>query len=63
LAELFVANTPISQEMLYLNLAEVDTNLEMRSRRVCRYGAPGVSSNFSIYIDTMQYYGNGVKYK
>jgi hypothetical protein len=46
LAGLFEAsrNTPINQEMLYLNLAEVDINLEMGSRRVFRH-RPGVSGN------------------
>jgi hypothetical protein len=46
LAELFGAsrNTPINQEMIYLNLAEVDINLEMGDRRVFRH-RPRVSSN------------------
>ena len=46
LAGLFEAsgNTPVNQEILYLNLAEVDINLEMGGRRILRH-RPVISGN------------------
>jgi hypothetical protein len=42
------ANTPVNQEILYLNPAEVDINLEMGGRRIFRH-RPGISGNSQVH--------------